>query len=123
MAVMLFTLGNPLMGVYLMLAVVSYLRPTEQLNLCRMHLIRPVPPTMPHMTLLVASSDLNVPTKTGIYDGSVTLDFPYWSWLEPVLLKLKAGAPTDKLFPFTYHHYATEFRKAAKELQIPNLTP
>ena len=111
------------MAAFTMLLVATYLRPVSLMPILRKHLVRPLPPTMQFWTILVADQDEGVANKVGVYDQSVTLDFPWLPSLVKVVEVLAEGDPDEKVWQFEYPQYLKEFKIALKTLQLPAISP
>ena len=59
-------------------------------------------------------TELEVPTKTGIFDASVVLDLPRQQFLAPLALAVRAATPESALFfPFSLAEFRARFLVAA----------
>ena len=78
------------MAVWLILCIIGYLRPSENMGLRRGDVMKPSPSTTT-WTLLLAPSEIGALTKVGEQDDSVPGDNPHYLWLTPILAGLKDG--------------------------------
>lgn len=103
------------MGVFLILSVSTYGRPSQMLSALRMS---PVP-TSHGVTncwsLLLCPSEGGEASKTGSRDDSLLLDSPYTKALKPLFPSLRNGSPLDPLWSFNYAAYSKVFRKVTEE--------
>jgi len=111
--------GQTLAGLFVLLSVTTYLRPSSLLAVTPTFLLSPVRGVSKHWAILAHPSDAHNPSKTGTTDLSISLDSAWWQPLNPLLEVVKARAPSEPIFPFSYYDYATIFGKAAKQLGIP----
>lgn len=107
------------MGLFVVLTVSSYARPSELLR-CTTHcLVRPAASALNEWALLLAIEEDKVPTKTGEYDHSVPLDSAYLRPWCPVLLEaLKKQHPSTPLWDFGYGEFLACFKHASANLSL-----
>ena len=55
--------------------------------------VPPLVPLVPCWSIVIAASEAGVSTKTGIRDGSVSMDQRWLQWVNKLLPALKAGNP------------------------------
>lgn len=104
------------MAVWVLIAVSSYCRPPELLQLRRRHLVPPARGITVSWSLLVEDFEANKPTKTGIFDASVILDHPFLQFLGPTFAKLVSGDPDS--CNFTYPEFTLKLKTVACELGV-----
>ena len=114
--------GNLMAAVFVMLAISTYLRPSELLDVTRQSVIPPCRDVLDHWSIVVARFEQGHPTKTGIVDGCVVLDWPWATWMQAVVPYLRKGKLSDKVFPFRYPELVKLIKKATTFLEIPHLT-
>ena len=74
---------------------------------------------MHHKSLIVAARELDHPTKTGIVDGHVVLDFPWLSWMEKILPWIACGPPLES-WDFDHNQIALMVSKERRQLALPH---
>jgi len=117
MAVVMALLGFPWMGVFCMLSVSTYLRPSSLLGMEPGFLVRPALPSG-SWSILAHPEELGRPSKTGEFDLSMRVDSKWILWIGP-LLEILSQRPTHRpVWQFNYYEYATVFRRAATTLEI-----
>ena len=94
--------GRVYEAIFVLLAFIGYLRPSEALNLRRAHLLPPVGPVSRFWSILVCPEEVGVPTKTGSMDDSLLLDHPRLLWMNPVWEELRRGDLNEFVLPLTY---------------------
>ena len=99
------------MGLALLLAHFAYLRPVELMRLRRVDLVPPLTAASPSWALLLAPSEVGVPTKVGVLDDSVMLDHPEMLWMESAFRELRRPPLGETLWDFTYPQLCREIRK------------
>ena len=114
--------GNWLMGIYLLLAFVCYLRPHEGLDLKVRDIIPPVRgagASMDAYVIIVRNSLDGIPDKVGVFDNSLRLDQLIAPSLGRVLHDLCRGRKEEeKLFPFSLSQCTGELNSMARKLGI-----
>ena len=61
-------------AVYILTLPVTYMRPLELLPSRKKDFVPPLVPLVPCWSIVIAASEAGVSTKTGIRDGSVSMD-------------------------------------------------
>ena len=110
------------MAVWVILGLIAYLRPNENMKLRRADLLKPIPSTKT-WGLLIAPSETGAVSKTNEQDDSVLLDNPSYLWLEPIFIAMKDGTRELPLWDFDYSQVAAEIRNASEAFQIADLYP
>ncbi|CAK8988362.1 unnamed protein product, partial [Durusdinium trenchii] len=109
--------GHLQKGVFNLLQLSTYHRPSTLLKLKKMGLVPPtsgVTGTWSILTSLTETSDIS---KTGTKDDAVLLDSPFLDFIEPVLRRLAKGPPLAPVWTFTYPEYLEVFNQCAKDLK------
>jgi hypothetical protein len=105
------------MAIAVLLACDAYLRPGELLDLTVECVIPPQPmmgAAYQVVSLLLAPTDLNKPTKTQVFNESVLLDSRDRPWLGPLLVEwCSQFGPGQRVFPFRDHEFRAKVTKAA----------
>ena len=119
--------GDVLAGLMTVLALDCYLRPGETVGL-RCASVVPSAPRLGsayrYTTLLLAPFTLGRPTKTGLFDESLTLDSVERAWLGLLLEELARGRrPEEFLFDVTMSRWDKLYRAAARRLGAEHLHP
>ena len=103
----------------------AYLRPSEALALRSFQLLSPVVGergTASGWVILVHAAELGRPGKTGEFDTSVPLDLERQKLLSRPLERLKkVTSSQDLVFPFSYVHFADQFKKGLQHLGLGHL--
>ena len=110
--------GHLQKGVFNLLQLSTYHRPSTLLKLKKMGLVPPtsgVTGTWSILTSLTETSDIS---KTGTKDDAVLLDSPFLDFIEPVLRRLAKGPPLAPVWTFTYPEYLEVFNQCAKDLKV-----
>ena len=115
--------GQYSMGMFVLMSVTTYLRPSSLLALRRCYLIAPSGRGSNYWTLLAHPREGLTPSKTGEFDLSIPLDSGWFQELVPMIRQMKQGSAAERVFPFTYYDYLSEFKKVAAELKITGLVP
>ena len=106
------------MGIFVLLSLSTYLRPSQLLTVVTDGLIPPNQSISAYWTLLVHPEEGLSRSKTGEADVSFLLDSAYLSYLEPIYHILKQKGKGRPLFEFTYGEYALMFQKVSKMLGV-----
>ena len=77
------------MGIFVLLTLSTYFRPSEASRFLRGDLVPPVTGVSNHWCVIGARSELGVRTKTGATDVSVALGTRWLDWADPLF-----GAPS-----------------------------
>ena len=105
-------LGHARMGLFVLMAVSTYGRPSEMLRLRVFSLVRPSPGITRNWTLLMSPEERPERSKTGDYDVSLSLDSPWMtSWSHTLFCLLKDNHPEAPLWDFDYNEYSKVFKK------------
>ena len=110
-------MGQPFMAVYVVFAIDTYLRPSTIHKLRVRCLMRPMGPHR-YWSLLTDPEDLGVASKTGEFDGSLTLDSKHLLWMNIVYEDMASRMPEEPLFPFTYPEFVDWFNRALAALKM-----
>lgn len=117
-------LGHLRMGLFVMIALSSYARPSELLRLRVFSLVRPAHGVTSSWALLLSPEERPERSKTGDYDISIALDSPWLTtWVSPLLTFLKQNRPEEALWDFDYNEFTRHFRKVTDELGLDYVTP
>jgi hypothetical protein len=111
------------MGIFVLMAVSTYLRPGEMLSLKRGSVLPPAAGITRSYAVLVHPMEDGTRSKTGERDVSIMLDSKWLKWLDPALETLRAGDPELALWDFDYHLFTREFKKSVTALQSPHVVP
>ncbi|OLQ04427.1 hypothetical protein AK812_SmicGene12519 [Symbiodinium microadriaticum] len=107
------------MGLFLLMAVSSYARPSELLRAKACSLLRPAAGVTKTWSLLLSPEEENVKSKTGDFNVSLLLDSPWLvTWCEQPFSFLKSCHPTTPLWDFGYPEYAEVFRNVTARLGV-----
>ena len=87
--------GQYAMGMFVLLSVTTYLRPSSLLSLRRVYLVAPSGRGSNYWTLLAHPREEMSPSKTGEYDLSIPLDSPWLQELIPAIQQMKQGDPRE----------------------------
>lgn len=115
------------MAVATVLTFALYLRPSELLRIRRRHVVPPGRKrtrggsSAGHWSVVLHPSEMQIPSKTGVYDETLVLDNPEFSVLDAWLARLVSGNLDAPLISFSYRDWATHFQ-AACELADLGLT-
>lgn len=116
--------GNLQMGVYTLVSLSAYLRPSEACGLCRRDLVPPAVGGSHCWSILVCPQERATVTKTGERDVSIALDSVWMAqWIAPVMETLKRGPPSEVMWNFGYNDYLEVFRKVRELFGEPSLVP
>ena len=108
-------LGHARMGLFVLMAVSTYGRPSEMLRLRVFSLVRPSPGITRNWTLLMSPEERPERSKTGDYDVSLSLDSPWMtSWSHTLFCLLKDNHPEAPLWDFDYNEYSKVFKKSLR---------
>ena len=115
------TLVNlPHMAVFILILLVTYIRPSELLALTKKDIAPPLVLLLPW--LVGRDRRLRKSTKAGVRDGSVLIDQRWLQWVTKLLPAIKAGNPEDTILNFGYPSRARLFKTATDALGLSGLT-
>ena len=109
-------------AVFTFILRVTYMRPSELLELRKKDLVPSLVPLLPCWSVVIAAYETGVFTKTGVLDGSIVMDQRWFQRTNQVLPALKAGNPEEKIWNFDYPAAATLFKTATDALRFSGLT-
>ena len=119
MAVTLKQMGYPLMSVFLMICLSTYCRPSQLFSLQAFGLVPPATGVTGSWSVLLNAEEHGVPSKTGEFDVSISLNSPYLKGWGPTAFKaLKKGQPNRSLWNFDYGQYLAAFKKASGQMGL-----
>ena len=111
--------GHMDMGLFVLLLVSCYLRPSECLSLRRGDLIAPAAGASHFWSLLIFQEHRDRRSKTGTVDNSIPVDFEeVKSWIGTALSVVAVGDPDEFVFSFSYPDVVAEFEKSVANLGI-----
>ncbi len=105
------------------MCVTGYFRPGELLRLRRCDLIPPATQVMPAWCVPIAPEDLDVPTKTGSFNDSVTMDSAYTTFLNPFFKVMAKSDDKARIWKFEYPEFVGCFRKATDKFNMKGVVP
>ena len=116
-----------LMAQAVALTFVLYLRPSDTLSITHANIVPPAAVSLKHRGLwsvtLHAFED-ELPSKTGEFDESITIDNVEFRWCELMLASLKQRRQDRvKVFNFTHAAWAREFGLACQRAGLGSLGP
>ena len=94
-------LSHPHMAAFILILLVTYMRPSELLALRKKDLVPLLVPLLPCWSIVTAASETAVLFKTGVRDGSVLMDQRWLQWVKKLLPALKAVNPEEKIWNAT----------------------
>ena len=115
--------GHWSMALYTLLLVSTYMRPGEGLQLRKGDLIPPAPGVLVHWSILLFPQERVPASKTLAKDDSLVVDSAWFKLWDKVLPVLSKGAPSSKVWPFSYEHFIPVFKQAAAAIGLPDLVP
>ena len=110
------------MAIYVMLALISYLRPAEGLSLRRISLVPPASGVTRHWSAIICAETGKL-TRLGVSDASVILGSEWCLSLRPAFESLTAGGRKAPLWGFVYTDLLKELRLIGQRLGLPELLP
>ena len=116
---LLYLSGQIAMGIFVLMSLSTYLRPSQLLSTVTESLVAPNRSVSAYWTLLVHPEEGISRSKTGEADVSFVLDSSYLRFLEPIYQLLKNRAKHLKIFNFTYPEYAKALKKMSVQLGVP----
>ena len=126
-ALWLFEAGAFGMGLCLLVMFETYGRPSEILSLRVGSIVPPTPcgeGKARHTTVVIRSSAIGVPGKTGIFDLSVPLDLERQRWISALLLRWTEGrAAGEALWNFDLAQLTRALHRATEALGLGPLSP
>ena len=114
--------GHLDMGLWVLVGAAGYLRPGENMRLRGRDFIRPVGGQVRLWTILVCSSELEVPSKVGEFDDSIVWDHAELQFMTRVFGKF-AEKNEELAWRFSYHHLCAMFGEVVAELRVQNMVP
>ena len=109
------------MAAFTLLCVTGYFRPGELLAVRRCDLVPPSDRALNSWSVLLHPEEMGRPSKTGVYNDSVSLDSSLT--MSPILEVLSDPADTSLAWTFSYPAYSKVFAKAVKELRLVHIVP
>ena len=110
-------------GLFVLVSVCSYARPSELIRLQVFSLVRPSQGITKSWSLLMSPEERPHRSKTGEFDNSVSLDSPWFiPWVHTLFEYLNQNHPSSQLWDFDYNQFSTDFKKAATALGL-EITP
>ena len=111
--------GHVQMAVWICVGLSAYLRPGENMALRKCDAVRPALGMTNHWSVIIAPSDVGLPSKTGDTDDSVILDSDWIvPWIGDVLACLTQGDPLSPLWNFTYAELSKEAQRVAHRFGV-----
>ena len=112
------------MALATLVALSGYLRPKELIRLRKCDAIPPVAGVSVCWTLLLCPEEEMEPSKTGVFDDSLTLDSPYLqNWFPAAMSQLADSRSTERLWSFAWPSYLKVFKECRRQLGLPKLVP
>ena len=111
------------MGVFVLLSVSGYFRPSELLSVRRCDIFAPSPGVLEHWSILLFPEHLGKPSKTMQFGDSVEMDDPRVSFLSPVLATMSSEKDERSAWSFAYPDYLQAFKRVVGEMGYPNGVP
>ena len=121
-AAQLTRLNQPHMAAFILILLVTYIRPSEFLALRKVDLAPPVVPLAPCSSVVIAASETGVSTKTLVRDRSVLHGPTLASWVNKLLPQLKAVNPVERIWNFDHPAAAKMFNTATDYLELSGMT-
>ena len=116
LAAMLAYAGHLDMGIWVIIAFCTYLRPGSTMQLSRGSLVPPAMKVDAMWRVLAHRSDLHQVSKVGAQDDTILWDTHGFEWMGEVLQILAVGARNESLWQFTYPELVREIRKQGRLL-------
>ena len=104
------------------MAFALYLRPSEALRILNRNVVSPPsfgPENLRRWSVILHPEEEGVPSKTRIFDESLTLDNPEFVALDDVLRLTTSRAPDAPLFNLTYRQWTDQFQSAVSAARLP----
>ncbi|CAK0880972.1 unnamed protein product, partial [Prorocentrum cordatum] len=114
--------GHLRLGIFLMIGVSIYGRPSTLLAARRSDLVPPSPGVSRHWALLTHPLERKRPSKRGHFDEGCPLDSPYLQGLDEVFGRLASTTSKEPLWNFSYPEAATLLKEAAEDLGVAPVT-
>ncbi|CAK0824695.1 unnamed protein product, partial [Prorocentrum cordatum] len=114
--------GHLRLGIFLMIGVSIYGRPSTLLAARRCDLVPPSPGVSRHWALLTHPLERKRPSKRGHFDEGCPLDSPYLQGLDEVFERLASTTSKEPLWNFSYPEAATLLKEAAEDLGVAPVT-
>ncbi|CAK0871913.1 unnamed protein product [Prorocentrum cordatum] len=114
--------GHLRLGIFLMIGVSIYGRPSTLLAARRCDLVPPSPGVSRHWALLTHPLERKRPSKRGHFDEGCPLDSPYLQGLDEVFGRLASTTSKEPLWNFSYPEAATLLKEAAEDLGVAPVT-
>ena len=110
--------GHLDMAIFLLEWVTGYYRPSELQRIRKKDWTPPSTATSSHWTLRLCPEEDMLPSKTGVFNDSVTLDSTKTKFLDPFRKALHVAGDRSRTWKFTYNQFCREFGKAAASLGL-----
>jgi len=107
-----------LMAVYVLMMVVTYMRPSEPLVLLKEDLLPPRPGLSRSWIALVFRQERRERSKVYADDESVDMLNEIAPWFDTIVAALHSGNPKAPVFPFTYPQFLMKWKVAIAKLGI-----
>ncbi|CAK0867094.1 unnamed protein product [Prorocentrum cordatum] len=114
--------GHLRLGIFLMIGVSIYGRPSTLLAARRCDLVPPSPGVSRHWALLTHPLERKRPSKRGHFDEGCPLDSPYLQGLDEVFERLTSTTSKEPLWNFSYPEATTLLKEAAQDLGVAPVT-
>ena len=118
MATELYRMGEPLLGVLVLVSVEAYLRPSEALSLRPESFLEPTTSAVNEWIILLFPQSGTKRSKVGEADDTISLDSGRMPWMGEVFRILTKRTTGQKIWDVTYESFARSFRRAAASLRI-----
>ena len=113
-----------MMGIWVLVCLGAYLRPSECMGMRRCDFIPPAGLLTNFWSILVCSEEADLIPKTGSRDDSVIWDMEELLWMGPVFSAIRrAGDLNGSAWNFSYPELLKVFRAATKLLKIEHVAP
>ena len=118
LATELYRMGEPLLGVLVLISVEAYLRPSEALSLRPENFLAPTKQAVDHWVIILFPQAGMKRSKVGEADDTVALDSGRMEWMSEVYRVLSNREAGRKIWDLKYSSFAQAFRRAALNLDL-----
>lgn len=106
------------MGVFVLMGVSGYFRPSELMSLRRCDLIAPAPGVLAVWSVLLFPEEKKKASKTGVFSDSVELDDERLLWLDPIWRSMAKEGDERSAWGFSYPEFAAAFKRTVAAMGV-----
>jgi hypothetical protein len=111
------------LGVFVLLSVSGYFRPSELLSVRRCDIFAPKTGVLEHWSILLFPEHLGKPSKTMQFGDSVEMDDVRIKFLMPIPAAMSSDLDVSSAWSFAYPDYFQLFKRVVTEMGYPSGVP